>query len=94
MIRKILGFLAVLAIIIAAAWNVNFGSKTNGMSDVILANVDALAQGEVLTGKECRFRGSSVYDSYIPCTANYPNIGQCVSAENAFYSSDTGQCYE
>ena len=34
---------AVLAIAAMAAWNVNYGSQTKGMSDVMLANVEALA---------------------------------------------------
>jgi len=41
--KKIFGGIAVLAIVAAAAWNVNLGSKTNGMSNVMLANVEALA---------------------------------------------------
>lgn len=44
--KKILGFLAVLLIAVMAAWNVNFGSQTKGMSDLKLANVEALAREE------------------------------------------------
>ena len=93
-LKKVFGFIAVLLIAVVAAWNVNFGSQTKGMSDVMLANVEALAQGENLSGKECRYKGSSTYDEYIPCAADYPNIGQCSSRETAYYSSDTGQCYQ
>jgi hypothetical protein len=46
MMRKIFGFLVVIAIAVMAMWNVNFSSKTNGFSDVMLANVEALAQSE------------------------------------------------
>ena len=42
--NKILGCLAVLAVAAVAAWNVNVSSQTKGMSDVMLANVEALAQ--------------------------------------------------
>ena len=42
--KKILSITAVLAVAVAAAWNVQFSSQTNGMSDVMLANVEALAQ--------------------------------------------------
>jgi len=42
--KKVLGGIAVLAVAAVAAWNVNLGSKTNGMSDVKLANVEALAE--------------------------------------------------
>ena len=38
--------LAVLAIAAVAGWNMNFNSQTKGMSDVALANVEALADGE------------------------------------------------
>jgi len=41
--KKIIEIIAILAIVVAVAWNVNLGSKTNGMSDVKLANVEALA---------------------------------------------------
>ena len=45
--KKILGGLAVLAIVALAICNVNFSSKIDGMmSDVMLANVEALAQAE------------------------------------------------
>ena len=44
--KQIIGFIAVLAIAATAAWNVNVNSQTNAMSDVILANVEALANGE------------------------------------------------
>ena len=44
--KKIIGGFAVLAIAAMAAWNVNYGSQTKGMSDLELANVEALAQNE------------------------------------------------
>ena len=44
--KKIIGGFAVLAIAAMAAWNVNYGSQTKGMTDVMLANVEALAQNE------------------------------------------------
>ena len=40
--KFIYGFVFI-AISAVAAWNVNFNSQTNGMSDVALANVEALA---------------------------------------------------
>jgi hypothetical protein len=57
MMRKILGFLAVLVIVAVVAWNMNFGSKTDDVfSDIAMANVEALAnengQGERI--KYCR----------------------------------------
>ena len=42
--KKLLSSLAVLAVAAVAAWNVNFNSQTDLMSDVVLENVEALAQ--------------------------------------------------
>ena len=47
MVKKIGGFIAVLAIATVAAWNVNVNSPTKGMSDLRLANVEALAEAEI-----------------------------------------------
>ena len=44
--RKILYGLAVLAIAVVAAFNMNISSKGDGLSDLSLANVEALAQTE------------------------------------------------
>jgi hypothetical protein len=45
--KKILGGIAVLAIAAVAAWNVGLSSQKNdGLSDIMLANVEALASGE------------------------------------------------
>ena len=43
---KIFGGIAVLAIAAAIAFNVNLSTKSNGLSDISLANVEALAQDE------------------------------------------------
>jgi len=47
--KKIFGGIAVLVIAVVAAWNVNVSSRTNGMSNVMLANVEALG-GECIAG--------------------------------------------
>ena len=44
--QKFLYGFAVLAIAVVAAWNVNLSSKGSGLSDLALANVEALAGGE------------------------------------------------
>ena len=51
--RKILFSLVVAVIAIGAAWNMNFGSQTNGMSDLSLANVEALAGPEAYVDIIC-----------------------------------------
>jgi len=43
MLKKIFGGIAILAIAVVAR-NVNVNSRTNGMSNVMLANVEALAE--------------------------------------------------
>ena len=46
--KKLFGGFAVLMVAVVAAWNVNFNPQTKGMSDVALANVEALAQSEII----------------------------------------------
>jgi hypothetical protein len=41
--KKIFGGIALLAIAAMAAWNVNLNSQSNELSDISLANVEALA---------------------------------------------------
>jgi hypothetical protein len=41
--NKIFSSIAVLAVAAVAVWNLNVGSKNGSMSDVMLANVEALA---------------------------------------------------
>jgi len=45
--KKIFGGLAILAIAAVAVFNVNFNSKSSKLSDVSLANVEALAEYEI-----------------------------------------------
>jgi len=47
--KKIFGGIAILALVVMAAWNVSIGSKTNGITDIMLANVEALATSESVT---------------------------------------------
>jgi hypothetical protein len=46
MIKKVLGGIGLLAIAAVAAWNVNLSSQSNDLSELSLANVEALASGE------------------------------------------------
>jgi uncharacterized Rmd1/YagE family protein len=41
--KKILGGIAVFVIAVVAAWNVNLNSQKSDLSDISLANVEALA---------------------------------------------------
>jgi len=44
--KRILTWIAVVAIVAIAGWNVSQNRSDNEMSDVALANVEALADGE------------------------------------------------
>ena len=48
--KKVIGGIAVAAIALTIALNVNFSAKNNYFSDISLANVEALAQGEITVG--------------------------------------------
>jgi len=61
--KKIFGGIAVLAIIVVVAWNVNLGSKTNIISNVTLANVEALATSEGIA-TPCYSNGDGCFDNY------------------------------
>jgi len=47
--KKIFGGIAILALVVMAAWNVSIGLKANGISDVKLAKGEALANVEALS---------------------------------------------
>jgi heme A synthase len=60
--KKIFYGIAVLAIAALAAFNLNLNNSTTGkLSDVSLANVELLAQAEVLGGLVCRLDASYSY---------------------------------
>jgi len=46
MIKKILGFLAILVIAVVVAINIHANSNNYGLSDISLDNVEVLAKGE------------------------------------------------
>lgn len=50
---KILGVVAVTAIAVVAGWNFSQSRNEVVLSDLALANVEALANGETATGKTC-----------------------------------------
>jgi hypothetical protein len=56
--KKILGGIAVLAIAAVAVMNVNLSSKSNDLSDVSLANIEALASGERENSVTCKGNGN------------------------------------
>ena len=83
--KKIFGSIAILAIAAVAAWNVNLISKNSPLSDIMLANVEALAQETlpevVITcsypscnGKQCH---ESTYNWICLCRFNGYTYGFC-----------------
>lgn len=88
-------FLIAVIVAVSIANRAYQQSKQNAkLTDIFLANVEALATDETIEGKVCRYPGSSVYDIFIPCTAEYPNIGPCSENVWGYYSSDKAQCYK
>jgi len=59
-------FIAITAV---TAFNMNFDSKTKGLANVSLANVEALAQGE----------------SSIPCKTQWPYLDPCSIFQIEYY---------
>ena len=88
--KKIFCTMAIAALLLVS-YSVHDEKK---LTDVVLANVEALATGDELKGKICFYKGKTDFETRIPCTADYPNIGKCGERIRAFYSKDTAQCYE
>jgi mevalonate kinase len=97
--KIILGGFAAIAIAVLAAVNVNMNSQSeNLLSDLALANVEALADegGESSGGsnKICYYQGTSNYADYYECTSTYPNVGSCgnTTRTNKYFSMDRHVC--
>jgi len=78
--KKILTWIAVVATVAIAGWNVSQNRSDNEVSDVALANIEALAQGE--SSDYCNQYCSTwpftycvleTSTSYIFCMEKYPN---------------------
>lgn len=90
--KSVLKFLFVAAFPMVASYNVYSSQQNTEMSDLALANIEALADGEVIQGAVCFYKGNELYEKRIPCKADYPNIGPCGEPEYGFYSSNRAQC--
>ena len=71
--KKILGGIAIIAIAAFAAFNMNVSSKGAGLSDISLANVEALAKSE---NPDCpngcvKGDGGCYCYAWYPCYAEY-----------------------
>jgi hypothetical protein len=71
-------------------------AKSDYLSDVALANIEALAQDESGGGSEkiCYFPGSSNYADYYACQSGYPEVKACenTSRVNMYFSTDSHVC--
>jgi hypothetical protein len=65
--KKISVFMIVMAVVALAGWNVSQSRSEEGLSDVALENVEALADGEVI----------------ITCSSPNPYGGQCYEMDTA-----------
>ncbi|GHT65362.1 hypothetical protein AGMMS50239_24960 [Bacteroidia bacterium] len=74
--KKIFGGIAVLAIAAVAAWNVNLNSQKSDLSDVFLANVEALAQGES-NGSNYKYVEPGAPGSGVACLCWQPGDLSC-----------------
>lgn len=89
---KIFKTLFVATFALVAPYSVYSTQQNSEMSDLALANIEALTDGEVIEGAVCFYKGNEIYEKRIPCMADYPNIGPCGEPEYGFYSSNRAQC--
>ena len=74
--KKIFGGIAVIAIAAAMALNLNFSTNNNKLSNISLANIEALARTDVgsCTGPKIESSQGSLYcqcTNSNPCADNY-----------------------
>ncbi|GHV27015.1 hypothetical protein FACS1894176_08470 [Bacteroidia bacterium] len=85
--NKIFGGIAVLAIAAVAAFNVNVNSQKNDLSDLSLANVEALAS-EGSGGNSVTCYSSSKSSS----GSTYYDCGNCSKQFNSKGTGNSGTC--
>jgi hypothetical protein len=89
--KKILGGTALLAIAAVAAWNMNLNSQGNDLSDVSLANVEALAQES--GGNSCSASANCYYGSQIEGSVSCTGTSTCTSGhEYVKCDGNTSKC--
>lgn len=74
--KKVFGLLAVLAIV-AVAYNVSINSNGNDLSDVSLANIEALAQESGGSGNSCGYAAYEYDNDWYEDTKNFRRCGDC-----------------
>jgi len=73
--KKIFAGVAVLAVTIVVAWNVNISSKANETLNVSLANVEANAECEITKGNSVKLRCSGAN------TCSTPYLGYTLTCD-------------
>ena len=91
--NKVLGVIFAIGAAVAF-WVFQQSNQKVQLSDIALENLDALTNEEVLKGKICYYSGTEKYGDYIPCKADYPDIGRCGNRKTGYYSDNRAQCYE
>ena len=95
---KICGLIAlVMTVVVVVAINVNVALQERGLSDLSLATLETLAQGEDPGGenyKICFFKGSTTFTDYYSCEEDYPQVGPCGNTDrvNKWFSADKSSC--
>ena len=86
-IKIICGVLFAVTIAVVGAININFSANSNNMSEMLLANTEALAQNEVKYGTKCIvFHG---YDCVLLTYCPELTAGPCPYGDGGFhYFSD------
>jgi hypothetical protein len=77
--KIILGGVAAIVIAVLAGVNVNMNSQSeNLLSDLALANVEALASGESGSGNGCGFAAYEYNNNWYEDTKTFRRCGECV----------------
>ena len=82
--KKIFGVALIAAMAVAAGWNFNQGKNEVDLSDLTLANVEALASGE--GGSSCRWRtGHSSATGWVAICDSYGVGDNCSCGSVKYY---------
>ena len=79
--KKLSSVIAVLIIVVVMALNINFSANKSGLSDLVLANVEALAIGEHPLDEGCKlvdphfFYDGCYWDKYSCPDGKYRLVG-------------------
>jgi hypothetical protein len=91
--KYIISGIAVLAIAAVAAWNVGLNSQKNGLSDIQLANVEALAQESGGGSHSCSASANCYYGNRVEGSVSCTGIYVCTSSfETVTCDGYTSRC--